>query len=86
MLEDMQQKRDDENREADRERRRDMLMTALHCVAWCAVALALLGYAFHTTNRTWANASFFAGIGAGNGGIVFTLLAAYRRGERRGDW
>ncbi len=73
-------------READREQRRDYVVTALTCVFWCAFGVGLVGWSMHTTDLTYGKAAFALGVGGGNGGIIFTLLAAYRRGERRGDW
>jgi hypothetical protein len=29
---------------------------------------------------------FYAGVGAGNAGVIFSILGWYRRGERRGDF
>ena len=75
-----------EAEQADRDRRRDHVRTALACVGWCALGLLLLGWSVHTTDAGLGGIAFLAGLAAGNGGIVFTLLAAYRRGERRGDW
>jgi len=71
---------------ADRERTRDLALTAVQCVAWVLAGLALIGWAFHTTSMTWGRIAFLSGIAVGNGGWIFTILAAYRRGEQRGDW
>jgi hypothetical protein len=71
---------------ADRIRRRDLVRTALECVAWCAAGLFSMGWAFHTTDEFAGRVAFLVGVGAGNAGILFALLSAYRRGERRGDW
>jgi hypothetical protein len=48
----------------------------MFCVAW----------SFHTTDTSYGRMAFFGGLGVGNGGVIFTLLAVYRRGEARGDW
>jgi hypothetical protein len=72
--------------EADSARRKDFLRSAVACVAWAAVGLYCIAWSAHTTDATLGSAAFFAGLGAGNGGIIFTLLGAYRRGEARGDW
>jgi len=76
----------DADARADRERRNDMLRTAAACIAWAAVGIYCLMWSIHTTDMTLGKAAFYCGIGVGNGGVIFTLLAAYRRGERRGDW
>ena len=76
----------EERAEADREMRRDLALTALQCVGWMAVGLFLFALAFHTTSETYGRIAFYAAIAIGNGGWIFTMLAAYRRGEQRGDW
>ena len=72
--------------EAERDRVRDLIRTALLCFAWSALGIFLILWSAHTTSRVHGLIAFWGGLGAGNGGIIFTLLAAYRRGERRGDW
>ena len=86
ILEELAAKRRAENAEASRDTWRDWVRTGLQCVFWSAVGLYCLGWSFHTTDPSYGRAAFVAGLGIGNGGIIFTLLAAYRRGERRGDW
>ena len=71
---------------AARATRRDLALTALLCAAWCIAGLALVGWAFHTTDEDAGRLAFVLGVGGGNAGIIFTCLAAYRRGEERGDW
>lgn len=71
---------------AQRDQLRDLVLTAVQCVAWVLLGLGLIGWAFHTTSMTWGRVAFLAGIAIGNGGWIFTILAAYRRGEARGDW
>ena len=82
----MARKRAEEKVEADRITRRDLLFTALQCFLWAAAGIFLLGWSVHTTDRTLGAGAFYLGLGVGNAGIIFTLLAAYRRGEKRGDW
>ena len=72
--------------DADRVRRNDFLRSGALCLAWAAVGLYFVGWSAHTTDPTLGAASFFAGLGIGNGGIIFTVLRAYLRGEARGDW
>lgn len=82
----MQEKRMREREAAAAETRRDLLQTALLCVLWCAAGIFLLLWSFHTTSAAYGRMAFYAGLAIGNGGWVFTMLAAYRRGEERGDW
>lgn len=72
--------------EADGDRRRDFLRSSVACIAWSAVGLCCIAWSMHTTDAALGRAAFYGGLGVGNGGIIFTILAAYRRGERRGDW
>jgi hypothetical protein len=46
----------------------------------------LIAWSAHTNDETLGNAAFWGGLGLGNSGIIYTLLAGYRRGEKRGDW
>jgi hypothetical protein len=86
LLESMAAKRREESVEANRDKFRDYLVTALLCFVWCAVGTLFIAWSAHTTNETLGRAAFWGGLGLGNAGIIFTLLAAYRRGEKRGDW
>ena len=71
---------------AARDRRMDLVRGTLACVAWAALGIFLILWSAHTTNMLYGRMAFAAGVGIGNGGVIFTLLAVWRRGERRGDW
>jgi hypothetical protein len=86
MVEEMSRRRADEHVEARRATRRDLAWTAMQCVRWVLLGLFLLGWSIHTTDMVLGRAAFYAGLGIGNGGWLFTVLAAYVRGEKRGDW
>ena len=86
LLEEMAVRRATENELAERDKLRDYILSALQCLGWCALGVFCILWSAHTTSMTWGRAAFYGGIGIGNGGILFTLLAAYRRGEQRGDW
>lgn len=66
--------------------RRELVLTALACVGWCVVGLAFLGagFAVHGVQKGWA--LVWSGMIVGYGGITWTLVRAYKRGEERGDW
>lgn len=66
--------------------RTDIVLTALACMFFSASGIGMIGFALHTTDIWIGRAFFWGGIALGNCGIIYTLLAAYRRGERRGDW
>jgi hypothetical protein len=86
MLEEMQARRDAESAEADRERLRDFVRSGLVCLLWSLLGVALILWSAHTTSYVYGWIAFFAGLGIGNAGILFTLMGLYRRGEKRGDW
>jgi ABC-type siderophore export system fused ATPase/permease subunit len=65
---------------------RDLLMTCGHLLFWVLCGLAFLGMALHTTDASWGSIFWKAGHLIWIAGVLFSLLAAYRRGEKRGDW
>ena len=65
---------------------RDLLLTAGHLTFWVTCGLALIGLSFHTTMHSEGMMLWWAGHAVWLGGVSFSLLAAYRRGEKRGDW
>ncbi len=69
---------------ADRERRRLWLRTAILCVVWPLLGLWLLAWSLHTTNLMYGQVAFWAGLGIGDGGTLFTLIHAWLESERRG--
>jgi hypothetical protein len=86
LLESMAERRREETVQAQRDKVRDLILTAVACVGWCVLGLGFIAWSVHTTDDTWGHIAFWGGLGLGDAGIVFTLLAAYRRGEKRGDW
>lgn len=85
-LDELAERHADAAAHADVVRRNDLLRSSVACLAWAAVGLYLVGWSAHTTDPALGGASFFAGLGIGNGGIIVTVLRAYLRGEARGDW
>lgn len=71
---------------AERDKLWDYARTALVCLLWSALGIMCILWSGHTSNLMYGRIAFFGGLGLGNDGIIFTLLAAYRRGEKRGDW
>lgn len=79
-------KRAREHERARRDTWRDIGLTCLRLIAWCIAGLVPLAYSFHVNDLLTGRILFWSGLGLGNGGMLFTLMAAYRRGENRGDW
>lgn len=73
-------------REATRETRRDLVRTCGHILFWVACGMVLIGLALHTPDPGIGRVFWLAGQAVWLSGVLFALLAAYRRGEQRGDW
>ena len=86
MLEELGRKRLSESRLANRDKIRDLVLTSLRCWFWALAGIACIAWSYHTTVLWLGKAAFWSGLAMGNGGIIFSLLGAYRRGESRGDW
>jgi hypothetical protein len=86
ILEDLAARRARENEAAERDEMRLMMVTSAWCIFWSLAGILSILWSAHTTNLFHGRIAFYAGIGLGNGGILFTLLNAYRVGEKRGYW
>jgi hypothetical protein len=82
----LQRKRKEEYRQAERDRSRDLFRTGVSCVVWCVAGLVVFAFAFHTTDPVFAEVYRWGAYIVTYGGIFTTLARAYLRGERRGDW
>lgn len=71
--------------EADRARFRANVWTAVQCLMWSGAGLALMAWGLHTTDPTLGEEAFTIGSWIGYGGVLFTLLNAWRKAEKRGD-
>ncbi len=86
LLDEMADRRNREHAGAERDKRRAQARAAVECVFWLCAGLFCIGLGLHSTNAEFGKTFFYSGVIIGNGGIMFTLLAAYARGEARGDW
>ena len=73
-------------RASEKEQRWYMAVAGLRCLGWAALGILCILWSAHTTSMFWGRIAFYGGIMIGNGGILWTLSAAYLRGERRGYW
>ena len=55
------------------------------CWMWSLLGLFGVAWGLHLNDRAYGLAAFWGGLAVGNGGILFTLIAAWRAAERRGD-
>lgn len=86
ILEEMAVRRRDEAERADRDRTRDLVFSGMRCLAWSFAGVASILWSAHTADPIAGRVAFWSGVLVGNTGIAYTLLQAYRRGEKRGDW
>jgi hypothetical protein len=86
LREEMSARRAQENERAGRDKARALIWTAVRCVAWSAAGLFCLMWSAHTTDVKLGWIAFWGGLLIGNGGVLWTLIRAYLRGEHRGDW
>jgi hypothetical protein len=86
LYEAMQRERDAEHKAAERDRRRAFIRTIAMCVAWTLMGCVSFGLALHTTDPGMAQVYRWGAYVITYGGLSFTLLRAYRKGEQRGDW
>lgn len=68
------------------DRRRDLLRTCGHILFWVICGLGLMGLGLHVSDPVLGRVYWTAGQVVWLSGVLFSLLAGYRRGERRGDW
>lgn len=71
---------------AERDKRRAFLLGAVLCLAWATLGVLCIMWSVHSRHEVWREVAFWGGLGIGNGGVIFTLLYIYKRGEERGDW
>jgi hypothetical protein len=84
--EEMIARSESDNRDAQRETLRDMLRTCGHMIFWVLAGWVFIGLSAHSTNLMLGRVLYWAGFSIWIPGVLFSLLAAYRRGEKRGDW
>lgn len=78
--------REQASREADRDSRLDLLRVCAEMVGWTVLGLLLAGMAFRVTDYSVGLVFLYAGMVVNIGGVAWAIVAAYLRGERRGDW
>lgn len=75
------------NAMAERAARRDdwraLGRTLVQLACWVALGLFLMGWGLHSTDRAMGGIFWLAGQTIWLSGVLFTLLAAYRRGNQR---
>ena len=86
LYEELQARHEAQHLAAERDRRWSMVRSAMMCLVWSFLGLVCYGFAFHTTDQDIAQICKWGAYLITYGGVSFTLLRAYLKGERRGDW
>lgn len=80
------EQREAEHRRAGRDTFRDLAKTSVQMVCWLLAGWTFIAFSVHTTNMIVGKILWWTGLAVWIPGVLFSLLAAYRRGEKRGDW
>jgi hypothetical protein len=86
LYEELQEKHEQDHRDAERERRWSLIRSGLACLVWAILGLVCYAFAFHTTDASMAEIYKWGAYVITYGGVSFTILRAYRKGVERGDW
>lgn len=79
-------RRAEEEKAAKHETRVDVAKTFGFMLLWTVVGLAFIGLSWHVTDVGYGWIFWWGGALAWVAGVWTTLMAAYRRGVKRGDW
>jgi len=78
--------REQASREADRLYVWELLRVCGELLGWTAAGLVVAAFAFHVHDRDVGMMFLYGGMIVNLSGVTWALAAAYRRGEKRGDW
>lgn len=83
--EELERKRLEEHKQAERDVFWHNLRTALLCVCWSGAGLVVMGFGLHTNDPDIGQAAFKGGMIVGYAGILFTLIRWHLKRKERGD-
>ena len=83
--EELERKRREEHQLAERDAFRANVRTALLCVVWSALGLAIMGWGLHTSDVELGQIAWKGGMIVGYAGILTTLIRAHSKSKERGD-
>lgn len=86
IYEELQRRNETQHRDAERDRRWSLIRSGLACLLWAFLGLVCYAFAFHTTDPMMAQIYKWGAYLITYGGVSYTLLRTYRKGEERGDW
>jgi hypothetical protein len=74
------------SREMDRMYRWELVRTCGEMLGWTVTGCVIAAWGFHVTSPPRGRMLLMAGILVTWVGVLYSLIGAYRRGEKRGDW
>jgi len=83
--EELERKRREEHRQAERDSFRASVKTAITCVAWSVVGLVCMGWGLHTSDPELGQIAWKGGMVIGYAGILVTLIRWHAKAKERGD-
>ena len=83
--EELERKRVEEHRLAQRDSFWANVRTALMCVAWSCIGLFVMAWGLHTTDRYLGELAWRGGVIIGYAGILLTVVRWYLKARSRGD-
>ncbi|HSQ30395.1 MAG TPA: hypothetical protein VLN49_11130 [Gemmatimonadaceae bacterium] len=85
-LERIARERLEAERQVSRVYRRELLRVCLECLGSSFLGVFCMGFALHTNDAGYGAIAWWGGMVVGYSGIALSLISAYIRGDRRGDW
>jgi hypothetical protein len=83
--EELERKRHEEHKQAERDAFRANVRAALMCVVWSAAGLGVMAFGLHTSDPEIGAIAWKGGMVVGYAGIVFTLMRWHSKARDRGD-
>jgi len=80
-----EQQRVEEHRLATRDAFWANVRTAIMCVVWTCVGLAIMAWGLHTTDKARGDVAWRGGVIVGYAGILFTVIRWHLKAKNRGD-
>ena len=83
--EELERKRREEHRQAERDAFWANVRTALMCVGWSAAGLGVMAFGLHTNDPEIGGIAWKGGMVVGYAGILFTIVRWHTKAKDRGD-
>jgi hypothetical protein len=78
--------REQASRESDRIYRRELVRVCVQMFGWTVAGLCVAAFAFRAHDRATGMIFLYGGMVVNWGGVLWSIVSAYLRGEARGDW